>query len=509
LIARALWQSFVDGHNHSDCLHNLAAAFRRDRLDPRHPYLAPGSTFETISPAIRAFCFKSRTGRNGEVKSATREWTTSRGLCLSPLDAAVLIGRSLCQAAHWDKAGRLCNWVGRYPLEATSTGAILPAASALGPELYAGSAGVALFLGQLHALTGDAECCRIALGAIARSAKRIVERPGEPPAPLSLFLGRLGVAYTAHCVAALTGRAELHCQAEALLHNLENEIGKPHPLDLIAGNAGAIPALLALNRDLRTARQSERHQALAIALGEELTRKAVRKGDAWAWATENGNEPGAAPALLTGMSHGASGIAVALLELYAVTGRLEFLEAARGAMAYEDSLFNPIEGNWPDLRATHDSGEAPGSPCYLRVWCHGAPGIALARLRAATLDPEQAEAHLAMARAAVSTTLRAVDEHLQRPGHDASLCHGLAGLLETLLCAGRQLGDTDCLERAAAVARVLIDRHGQSCDYPSGLICGSVNPSLMLGLAGTGYAFLRLHAPAEVPSILLMGSRGP
>ena len=114
-----------------------------------------------------------------------------------------------------------------------------------------------------------------------------------------------------------------------------------------------------------------------------------------------------------------------------------------------------------------------------------------------------------MARAAIATTLLAIDENLPRPGHDASLCHGLAGLLETLLCAGRQLGDTACLDRAAAVARVLIDRHARSCDYPSGLISSSVNPSLMLGLAGTGHAFLRLHAAEQVPSILLVGCSGP
>jgi len=72
-----------------------------------------------------------------------------------------------------------------------------------------------------------------------------------------------------------------------------------------------------------------------------------------------------------------------------------------------------------------------------------------------------------------------------------------------------QLGDTACLERAAAIARVLINRHARSCDYPSGLISSSVNPSLMLGLAGTGHAFLRLHAAEQVPSILLIGCSGP
>ena len=51
----------------------------------------------------------------------------------------------------------------------------------------------------------------------------------------------------------LTGQAELHSQAEALLDRLEDEIDKPHLLDVIGGNAGAIPALLALSRDFAQA----------------------------------------------------------------------------------------------------------------------------------------------------------------------------------------------------------------------------------------------------------------
>ena len=95
------------------------------------------------------------------------------------------------------------------------------------------------------------------------------------------------------------------------------------------------------------------------------------------------------------------------------------------------------------------------------------------------------------------------------PGNDASLCHGLAGLLDIVLrLVGNWMIRRVC-RPGRHVARVLIDRHGHSVDYPSGLVSGSVNPSLMLGLAGTGYAFLRLHAPEQVPSVLLIGCRGP
>ena len=111
-----------------------------------------------------------------------------------------------------------------------------------------------------------------------------------------------------------------------------------------------------------------------------------------------------------------------------------------------------------------------------------------------------------MARAAMTTTLDAIDENLPRPRHDASLCHGLAGLLEIALVAGRILDDSNCMAHANSTARTLIDRYARTIDYPSGLISGAVNPSLMLGLAGTGYALLRLHAPHRVPSILLAGA---
>jgi hypothetical protein len=510
LIARALWQSFDGGdHGRDDRLATLAATFQQNRLDPRHPYLAPGSTLESIGPAIRELPLRPEIRRDRDEAALATASNPAVGPSLCPLDAAVVIGRVLCRTAYWDDAGRLCNWMGRSPEEVTGSGAILPTALALGPELYGGSAGIALFLAQLYALTGDADCRRTAAGAIARSLRHVHDRPGSLPAPLSLFVGRLGVSYAAHRVAALTGEAELQAQAAPLLDRLDQEIDRPHRLDVIGGNAGAIPALLAMSRDSADPLERDRHRALAIALGEQLCRKAIRQGTVWSWDAEGASGPGTTTTPLTGMSHGAAGIAVALLELHAETGRSEFLKVARGAFAYEDSLFDSKVGNWPDLRDTEEPGTPPRPPSYGRAWCHGAPGIALARLRAVTLDPEHAESHLVMARAAIVTTLAAIDENLPRPGHDASLCHGLAGLLETVLHAGRLLADRVCLDAAAAVARVLIDRHGRSCDYPSGLTSGSVNPSLMLGLAGTGYAFLRLHAAEQVPSILLVGCHGP
>ncbi len=69
--------------------------------------------------------------------------------------------------------------------------------------------------------------------------------------------------------------------------------------------------------------------------------------------------------------HGAAGLGLALLELYAAIGRPDFLDAARRAFEYEDSLFDPDPGNWRVLRP---DVPPPGFTC---TWCYGAAGIAL------------------------------------------------------------------------------------------------------------------------------------
>jgi lantibiotic modifying enzyme len=306
------------------------------------------------------------------------------------LAVAADVGRELCRAAHWDREGHLCNWVGRSVRElATVGGPLVPTAAALGPDLYGGSAGVALFLAQLAAVTGDAECRRTACGAIARSIRRVKREAAAGAPSLSFHAGPLGVAHAAHRVAGLLAEPGLGDEVDALLKIVVRAAGEPHVLDLLGGSAGAIPALLSLAREERWRGLAP----LAVDLGDELCRIARRQGGVWTWDVERACGPGVGTAMLAGLGHGASGLGLALLELYAETGRGEFLEGGRAAFAYEDTLFDPREGNWPDLRS-FGSAAAPGAR-YMVAWCHGAPGIGLARLRARSLDAERRDAHTA------------------------------------------------------------------------------------------------------------------
>src|SRR5262249_19869577 len=112
--------------------------------------------------------------------------------------------------------------------------------------------------------------------------------------------------------------------------------------DLFSGSAGGILGLLSLydlSHDQRLLEQ-------AAACGDHvLDVRAASASGYRAWTTIN-------DALLTGASHGAAGIAYALLRLYASTSDARYLDAAREAIAYERSVFSPKDGNWPDFRAT-------------------------------------------------------------------------------------------------------------------------------------------------------------
>jgi Lanthionine synthetase C-like protein/HopA1 effector protein family len=500
LIAEALWRSFRSGEiDRQARAATLAARFEEEGLDPLRPYLGSAKRDDRPRHLPPAIVPVARIAPRLDVTEATFSPGGDRPQSMFFREAAYRIGEALCRSAYWDQRRELCNWIGRSSDEVVARRQPVTLASgAIGHDLYGGSPGIALFLAQLHALAGGDDFIRTASGAIARSLRQLSRQqwPGHV-SPLSFFCGDLGVAYAARGVALLTGQAALQAQAESLLQRVvASSETVPRCLDLIGGNAGAIPVLLALAREAGFESARER----AITLGEDLCRSAIPQKTGCAWAPDGASGSSALKAPLTGLSHGAAGIGLALFELYGATGRSDFLEIARNAFAYEESLFSPERGNWPDLR---ENSGTPGFPC---LWCHGAPGILLARLRAAALDPERRETYLAMARIGLATTLAAIDHGLSHPRWDTSLCHGLAGLGEVLLIAGKLLDESSYHARAISLARSLIARHAEPYGWPSGVPSGGPNPSLMLGDAGVGYWFLRLHAPETVPSILLLGT---
>jgi lantibiotic modifying enzyme len=137
---------------------------------------------------------------------------------------------------------------------------------------------------------------------------------------------------------------------------------------------------------------------------------------------------------------------------------------------------------------------------YSATWCHGAPGIALARLRAWQLTgrPE----YRAQAEIALRTTAAGIEGAPMAMG-TWCLCHGSAGNADVLLVGSEILGDPSWQAVAVRTAsRGIATYEDGDLPWPPGVNGGSDNPSLMLGNAGIGWFFLRLADASGVGSVL-------
>jgi lantibiotic modifying enzyme len=204
---------------------------------------------------------------------------------------------------------------------------------------------------------------------------------------------------------------------------------------------------------------------------------------------------------------------MALLELYGVTHEIAYKEGAEMAFRYERSWYDAAQGNWPDFRfrRPHRGSAKVDILAYSTFWCHGAPGIALSRLRAYALSPDPL--YMEEAAAGLETTRKAVDHTLQANIHDFSLCHGLAGNCEVLLAGinaqsnpARYTLFRDAVLQAAAAGIEQFSPRNTPLEPQSRWPCGvggGYTPSLMLGTSGIGLFYLHLFAP-NIPSPLLI-----
>ncbi|MEM6794687.1 MAG: lanthionine synthetase LanC family protein [Acidobacteriota bacterium] len=438
--------------------------------------------------------------------------------------AALKIGRALCQQADWS-ADR-CSWRIRAP---QATGG--ERASSLEPasgELYQGNAGIALFLGELFRATGDPNLARAARGGMVQA---ITQGHGMSAAALGFHSGRTGVAWAAARVAEAVGAEELSSQVVPLLAPIADSVAQDRGLDVIAGAAGAIPALIDLASGplAREAPDLEGLAArLAVAMGDHLLRSAHREPDAWSWTTL----PVSACRNLAGFAHGTAGLGLALLELAHVTGRGDFRFAAEMAFLYERRCYDPLRRNWPDWRNMalgdmyqHGQIETvrqlakrgsvpPYEKRFMTAWCHGSPGLGLSRLRALELTGQ--ETYRREAEAALESTALSLDAPALEVSN-FSLCHGAAGNAELPLHAARLGLQPSGLELARRVAAWGLERYdvedggvedggvedGGGAPWPTGTLGGGPDPSLMLGDAGIGLFLLRLSEPSTPTPLLV------
>jgi hypothetical protein len=459
--------------------------FAEGGISLERPFLNPNSSDDYVFPVHRSHSAQPR-----RTSPTTSRYDQS---VAASLMAATKIGHYLSEEAVWHE-GR-CNWLGAETTEYSHN--VLRSKMtyrALGPDLYSGTSGVALFLAELYSITQDPSTRRTAIGAIRHTLSQVDSVPFDTR--IGYFTGWLGMALAAVRIGDILGEPTLVHQTSQLLHRLVSEYSHGHEYDLLSGSAGAIAALVVLQELLSDALLLD----FALKLADQLLLAADKSHAGYSWksvALSKGRN-------LLGFSHGTAGVGYALLELFQLTRKLEYRNAAEEAFNYERHWFDVRAGNWPDLRdypgqLKHYKGTAP----FLTFWCHGAPGIAMSRLRAYqilndTICKDEA-------RTALQSTCTHVKAWLDSGTGNYSLCHGLAGNAEVLLYGYEVLGQewAEAASLAATVAFAGVEDYekgGHSWRCGTG---GGETPALMLGLSGIGHFYLRLYNPT-VPSILLL-----
>lgn len=355
----------------------------------------------------------------------------------------------------------------------------------IGPALYNGQAGIALFLAAIarRSTPKSREYSRLAEAAIAKVIQFTTS--ASPDA-----LGRwwrdqpLGIAGSGGILLSLVKLGQLiprYRNPEStgiprLLEALDPDFLRADRfVDIMSGCAGLIGSLLAIG--------SARARRLAEQAGDNLVRLQDSSGG---WII-----PSVGPIALTGFSHGASGIVAALARLYATTHLDRFAAAVAKGLHYERATFSSDRGNWPDFREPFDAE----SPRFAFAWCHGAPGVALSRLclRSTTLFDAHCGLELESALRTTSTAFETGD----------SLCCGRPGCAAILRLGSTILRSKEWLKAASNL---------EACCLVSGRRMGNYSfiddVGLFTGAAGLALTLLDSTAPQKerlLPHLLSAG----
>jgi lantibiotic modifying enzyme len=353
--------------------------------------------------------------------------------------ACAVADRIVAKAANGEDGDERVNWLG---LEAVDDRQwlVLP----LGASLGNGYLGVAVFLAQLTAVTGIDRYAEHAHRAVTDAAAVVDTFAERPERVLDAGWGGLaglgGLTYGFARLSALLDDRNLAEAADRLVVLADGSVDNLSTLDWTGGLAGCLTAMSSVHLDLGLGSAAQ----VAGRCADRLARLAAD--------VEGGS---------TSFADGLAGIGWALTR----HGPHEVHRAAGRRLA---------------ALAVRDASAGGG-------WCHGSPGLALARsCLPAAAGPD-------------ATVLADV------PLRDSlCLCHGELGVADVL----RTLADADehrdaagpALRRRAGRILEVLRRNGPVCGVP-----GSVaTPGLLNGLAGIGYGLLRLAVPEQVPSVLLL-----
>lgn len=340
----------------------------------------------------------------------------------------------------------------------------------VGMYLYDGISGIAVFLSEyLKYFEGEAaeKIFAFTVNKMKKYTEQIEKNPQcSQTKRTGLLDGENSIVCSYLMLYRNTGKKEYLRYAKRHFCVVESFLEQDKNYDYLSGNAGAIAAALALYKCtgdrayLETAIQTERF----------LWKNRTETEQGVGWKIEGQNRP------LAGIAHGNSGFLRAYLKLYEVIKDKYYLEKIERILAYENSLYREECGNWIDLRAPEQEKKV------MNTWCHGAPGILLARLKLEGLtEPDQIAEDILKASKALFQG---------KYNGNLCLCHGLAGnllIMKEYLSKHREKELQRQYEYSQGILLEMLE-HRENTRATEML-----NPAFMNGIAGVGFALLQLY----------------
>ena len=476
--------------------------------------------------ASKALRVVSSTGSHGE--SMTRAGAELQRIQRGELvKEAAVIGRQLLERRLRSAHGSVA-WVGPkgYGTELTPLRIVQ-----LGPHLYDGTAGIALFFAALERVLGDGDFRGSSLTAIAPLRQKLADLTSDQERSVNLRLllgGLIGVGsfiYSLLQIGELIQEPALFEEAHQATNLITSErIAQDESVRLQTGCAGTILSLLALNERIsKPNRYGKTPLQLASECAQHLLTSRIFLGDRMAaWALSPGKPP------LGGFSYGAAGICYSLLRLYDKTRKPELWEAAQQGLAFVNSLYSMEQKKWRDARFVLQSRYSPRKGAwkdwwasgtladleeqtsrsdveekFLDMWCHGSSGICLGYVGALHINDSQEIRNIVYSTA---ERIWPSADSLEMVLEVDDLCCGSFGFVELFLSIYNRLDDEAALDKAHNVAKGIRGRAQLRGSYKLSAARGTdaFAPSLFQGIAGVGYSLLRLAEPKSLPCLLLL-----
>ena len=438
----------------------------------------------------------------------------TRRAAVGALAATALVGRRAWglpsrAASYRDVADGAQRWLARHAVP-TPNGVTWAAdpldAKSVQTNLYSGAPGVVLFLAEHARVTGNAVSMDLAvrgakeLAAAVQRARADRQRGAKSEFDgegMGLYTGVAGLAYLFERVYRLTDEPGFRTAATSVTALLGEAIVPDGPggawngsTDIISGSSGIGLTLLWAAKALG----DERAVALARRAGQSVLALGTTMPGGLTWKIS-----AATPRRYPNFSHGAGGVGFFLATLHAATGDALFLDGARKAASYLQSVATQTPSG--GRMVFHSEGN---EQLFYLSWCHGPSGTARLFHRLGEVTKDRAYAAFAD-QLNVATRDMKVPERSPGFWNNISQCCGNCGVVEHFVAMHDRTGDSRHLEYAKLVADDVASRATTDGDgmkwiqaehrvRPELLVAQT---GLMQGAAGVGLAMLHLDGATK------------